>query len=476
MATDDLAALSTASIRVFSSDALAVLDSMQLNALTTAQFAALTSSQVEALTTTQVQTMASDDLAALTTTNIRHLMSDDIGVLDSAQFNALTTAHYAAFTTDQVAGISSTQADTMTTANLAAISWQNIGALGTAAIDILDTAQIRALSAADIKALTTDQFVHIRTEEFAALTTAQVAAFTTAEAAAMTTDQIVAFTTSQIAGISTQVIAAMSMDQISAFEDADQQKFSNAQMNAALANTPIVLDLDGNGIQTVSATHGVVFDVAATGTAHKTGWVGGNDALLVMDRNGDGKINNGSELFGAGTQLVSGGHAANGFQALADQDTNHDGKITAVDANFNQIKLWVDANHDGKTDAGELHGLADFGITSLNLDYTHGTVKDNGNLLGLVSSYSKADGSTHAMTDVWLAKDKASTEPPPKLHELLSAPQGELLGGAGAATAPTTTATTTVTAGHEPNATLIGHAGFHLRGLLDDENRQAPLI
>jgi hypothetical protein len=198
--------------------------------------------------------------------------------------------------------------------------------------------------------------------------------------------------------------------------------------------------------------------------------------LLVMDRNGDGKINNGSELFGVGTKLASGGHAANGFQALAEQDSNHDGRISAADAQFNQIKLWVDGNHNGVTDGGELHGLVDFGITSLNLDYTHGTAKDNGNLLGLVSSYSKADGSTHAMTDVWFAKDKASTEPPPKLHELLSGPQGDLLGSAAPATTPAVTAAVTPAAtGHEPNAT-IGHVAFHLRGLVDDENRQMPLI
>jgi hypothetical protein len=239
-------------------------------------------------------------------------------------------------------------------------------------------------------------------------------------------------------------------------------------MNAALANTPIMLDLSGTGIHTLSSTHGVMFDVAATGTAHKTGWVGDGSALLVMDHNGDGKINDGSELFGVGTKMANGSHAGNGFQALAEQDTNHDGKITAADANFNQIKLWTDANHDGKTDAGELHGLVDFGITSLNLDYTHGTAKDNGNLLGLVSSYTKADGSSHAMTDVWLAKDKPSTEPP-KLHELLSAPQGDLLGGGTAST------TATATTGHEPIAT-IGHVGYPLRGLVDDEHRQTPLI
>ena len=71
----------------------------------------------------------------------------------------------------------------------------------------------------------------------------------------------------------------------------------------------------------------------------------------------------------------------------------------------------ADANHDGKTDPGELKLLSDYGIVSLNLNATKGTTIDHGNLLGLISSYTKADGSQHAMADVWFAKDVTPTHP-----------------------------------------------------------------
>jgi hypothetical protein len=142
----------------------------------------------------------------------------------------------------------------------------------------------------------------------------------------------------------------------------------------------------------------------------------------VMDRNHDGIINNGTELFGTATQTASGGRAGNGYLALAQEDSNHDGKITALDTHFKDMKVWVDANGDGKTDAGELHALKDLGIVELDLNATSGTTVDNGNLLGLVSSYKTADGSSHEMADVWFSKD----------------------GGTSTTTTATTTAATTV--------------------------------
>ncbi|MEK2481579.1 hypothetical protein AAAB32_10030, partial [Lactobacillus acidophilus] len=76
--------------------------------------------------------------------------------------------------------------------------------------------------------------------------------------------------------------------------------------------TPIVLDLDGNGVTTVSSSAGVMFDLNATGNASRVGWASAQDGLLVMDVNGDGIINNGSELFGGATRLGNGERAGNG--------------------------------------------------------------------------------------------------------------------------------------------------------------------
>jgi len=141
--------------------------------------------------------------------------------------------------------------------------------------------------------------------------------------------------------------------------------------------------------------------------------------------------------------VAGGTRAGNGYVALADQDSNHDGKITAADAHWKDIKVWVDANQDGLADASELHTLTDLSITELDLNAHSSTAMDHGNLLGLVSSYKTADGQSHEMADVWFSKQDAaastahsdqpataSTTPlPVALHELLAAPGPELLKG-----------------------------------------------
>jgi hypothetical protein len=112
-------------------------------------------------------------------------------------------------------------------------------------------------------------------------------------------------------------------------------------------------------------------------------------------------------------------------------------RSTPATSSFKDIKLWVDANHDGKTDAGELRGLADSGVVELNLAHVASSKTDQGNLVGLVGSYRTADGATHEMSDVWFAKqrDGAAGAAPP-LAELVSAPSADLLGGGNGAGAP----------------------------------------
>ena len=134
---------------------------------------------------------------------------------------------------------------------------------------------------------------------------------------------------------------------------------------------PLVLDLDGDGIQTTNVNAGALFDQDGNGFAERTGWVAPGDGLLVMDRNGDGIINNGRELFGSETLLKDGSKAANGFQALAELDANHDGKIDASDPAFSQLRVWQDANGDGYSQAGELHTLDELGIKSMEESEAH---------------------------------------------------------------------------------------------------------
>ena len=166
---------------------------------------------------------------------------------------------------------------------------------------------------------------------------------------------------------------------------------------------PIVLDLDGDGIETIGANEfkGAMFDHDNDGIRAATGWIKSDDGFLVIDRNGDGIINNGTELFGDGTILEDGKRAKNGYEALAQLDSNHDGKIDANDENFNQLRIWRDLNQDGISQANELFTLDKLGIKSLNLDYTNSnTSLDHGNQLAEKGSYERTDGKNYVMGDV----------------------------------------------------------------------------
>ena len=161
--------------------------------------------------------------------------------------------------------------------------------------------------------------------------------------------------------------------------------------------------LTGAGVQTSAIDKGVQFDLGATGTKLNTGWIAGGDGLLALDRNGDGIINDGSELFGSGTTLANGKRAADGYAAMAELDTNGDGTIDVKDGKFAELRVWVDGNADGVSQADELKSLADLGITKLNLDVKESLTGNNGNVIGATSTYETTDGATHAAADVWFA-------------------------------------------------------------------------
>ncbi|TDM08065.1 MAG: hypothetical protein C4K60_00650 [Ideonella sp. MAG2] len=175
--------------------------------------------------------------------------------------------------------------------------------------------------------------------------------------------------------------------------------------------SPLVLDLDGNGVQTVDMANGTYFDLKAEGQATRTGWTDGNDGFLVRDLNGNGKIDDGQEMFGNATKIAADGtKAKDGFQALSSLDSNADGRVDAADAEFANLQVWVDADSDGQTDAGELKSLGELGIVTLNLSPAESADVQNGNLLGLVSSYETKDGAQHDLVDVWFAGSGETAE------------------------------------------------------------------
>jgi len=205
---------------------------------------------------------------------------------------------------------------------------------------------------------------------------------------------------------------------------------------------PLALDLNGDGISSISADDGIIFDHNASGVKTGTGWVNSNDGWLVLDRDGNGEIDSGRELFGDNTRKLDGNLATDAFDAIASFDTNGDGKVdindatgdldgnstidainsngdaesywdinnngqydAGIDKGFNDLKVWVDADSDGVTDAGELQDLSSHGIVSIGVNGTaDGSVDANGNEIAATGTYEKdTDGDgvadeTHSTT------------------------------------------------------------------------------
>jgi hypothetical protein len=179
--------------------------------------------------------------------------------------------------------------------------------------------------------------------------------------------------------------------------------------------TPLAIDLNGDGVQTSDLSKGVSFDLRDLGASQHVAWLDANDAFLALDLNGDGVINSGAELFGDHTRLSDGAQAKDGWQALASYDLNLDGNINASDAVFEYLRLWRDANSDGKSTANEIYTLKDFGIEQINLKHDGNAIAQNGNVLTGFSNASSSDGKTFEITNVWFQAPIATQA----LNELL---------------------------------------------------------
>ncbi len=166
---------------------------------------------------------------------------------------------------------------------------------------------------------------------------------------------------------------------------------------------PLVLDMLGNGFAPTTLRDGVHFDLDQNGFAEKMGWVKGDDLLLAIDKNGDQKINDGSELFGDRTRLKNGQLARNGFEALREYDTDQNGIIDAQDVDFASLLVWKDENGNGISESGELISLEEAGIVSISLNYAQsGEQTESGTTIGNVAKFIKSDGSEYQIAEYWV--------------------------------------------------------------------------
>lgn len=131
---------------------------------------------------------------------------------------------------------------------------------------------------------------------------------------------------------------------------------------------PLVLDLDGDGIETEGINKRVFFDIDNDGVKEQVGWIKGEDGILFLDRNNNGIVDNAGELFGDMTMLSNGKYAKDGFEALAEYDANSDRKIDASDPIFSQLKIWKDISASGTAEEGELFSLEELGIKAIYLE------------------------------------------------------------------------------------------------------------
>lgn len=164
---------------------------------------------------------------------------------------------------------------------------------------------------------------------------------------------------------------------------------------------PIVLDGGGDGVRI--GVGQIDFDLDADGVAERLPWTASTDPVLVLDRNGDGRIANGSELFTLTAQ------SAGARPALATLDSNGDGKLDATDKQWSALRLWADRNQDAYASAGELSSLADLGIQSINLAPISGSVAGQTNVKGVVATYT--NGTTRTLWDVDLSPQAPSGKP-----------------------------------------------------------------
>jgi len=161
---------------------------------------------------------------------------------------------------------------------------------------------------------------------------------------------------------------------------------------------PIVLDLGSPGIAFSQIDDGVQFDMDGDGVVDQVAWTaGGDDGILAFDADGSGTIDNSTEIF---SQYFGGGSYTSGLAALATLDSNVNGLIDSADSSFTTLQVWLDNNHDGLSNAGELVSLTDLGIVEINLNASVSDAFIDGQQLLSEGTFSYADGTIGSFVEV----------------------------------------------------------------------------
>lgn len=148
----------------------------------------------------------------------------------------------------------------------------------------------------------------------------------------------------------------------------------NNQCPSGAPSCPLLIDLENDGIHLTGLDEPVWFDIDADGDIDLLSWTDRGEGMLALDRNGNGVIDDGGELFGDSTLLADGTRAENGYLALAELDSwlfggNGNGGIDPGDAAFGSLRLWRDTDHSGTSRPHELLSLAEAGIRKVDLQY-----------------------------------------------------------------------------------------------------------
>ncbi|STA71092.1 Ig family protein [Campylobacter ureolyticus] len=169
---------------------------------------------------------------------------------------------------------------------------------------------------------------------------------------------------------------------------------------------PIIIDLNKNKITSTKLNNTTYFDHDNNNFKEASSWIDKGDAFLALDKNNNGLIDNGNELFGnhtiSNTRFkYTNNKATNGFEALKAYDLNGDNVIDSKDEIYDKLVLWKDSNQNAITDKGELIKLKDSGIVSIDLNYKNTNTDEKGNTIKQSSTVTFEDGSTTIANDVW---------------------------------------------------------------------------